>query len=241
MSDAPHSRLDFAQCGRAAALAVECARASQRAQHGVECVCRDRVGENASRAACWTAALCRQGHAADAVASAERRIRRRGRSRHRRGQRSAGSAGRGRRGSHRVHSNDRAGLRAVWLQCLARTGQESVEPGPRSRRFVVWIGGRRCKRRGRGRARFGHRRLAPHSSALLRHHGLEADLWPGLDERRDAARAVTRHHRGAGAQRGRSAAACAILADLPASHPIRGVVVLRRCGALCGPTSQEPA
>ena len=152
-------------------------------------------------------ALRGQGHAANAVASAERRARRSGRTRDRREQRSAGPVGRGRRGSHRVHSNDRIGLRAVRLQCLARPGQESVEPGPRPRRFVVWLGGGGCERCGRRRAWFGHRRLAPHPGALLRHHRLEADLWPDLDARRDAAGAVARHHWGSGTQRGRSAAA----------------------------------
>ena len=173
-----------------------------------ECVRRDRAGESTSPVARWTAMpYAAKDMLRTPCAPAERRARRRGRSRHRGRQRSAGSAGRGRRGSYRFHPDDRTGLRAVRLQCLARTGQESMEPGSRLRRFVVRLGGGCGERRSRGRARFGHRRLAPHSGALLRHHRLEADLWPGLDARRNAARAVARHHRGSGAQRRRSAAA----------------------------------
>ena len=85
--------------------------------------------------------------------------------------------------------------------------EESMEPGPRPRRFVVWVGGGGCERCGLRRAWFGHWRLAPHPGALLRHHRLEADLWPDLDARRNAVGAIARHHRDSGTQRGRSAPA----------------------------------
>ena len=205
-ADAPHSRLDFARCAGAQALAGERTRARRDARCGAERIRRDRAGAPALRRRIGRHALRRQGHAADAGTPAERRARRRGRSRHRRRQRPARPARRGRRGPDRLHPDDRARLRAVRLQCVARTGQESVEPRSRDRRLVVRFGGGGRERRGCGRARIGHRRLAAHSGALLRHHRLEADLWPGLDARRDAACADARHHRTAGARRRRSAA-----------------------------------
>ena len=53
------------------------------------------------------------------------------------------------------------------------------------------------------RARVGYRRLAAHPGAWLRRHRVEADPWVGLDARRDAARALARHHRVARARRRR--------------------------------------
>ncbi len=210
--------------------AGKCTRAGQQAQCGAECVRRHRAGQSTSWPLIGRPALRGQGHAANAGPSAERRACRSGRTRDRREQQSAGPAGRGRRGPHRVHSNDRVGLRAFRLQCLAWPSQESVEPGHVSRRFVVWIGGRRCKRRGRRRARFGHRRLASHSGALLRYHSLEADLWRDLDEGRNAARAVTRHHWSSGAQRGRSAAACCDPGRSAGIAPVPRHCCVGRCG-----------
>jgi hypothetical protein len=71
--------------------------------------------------------------------------------------------------------------------------------------------------------------------ALLRRYRLEADLWPDLDARLDAAGASRSIPLGFLA---RSAAdllpLVATLADLPPSQPVRSVVVLPRCsGALC--------
>ena len=64
--------------------------------------------------------------------------------------------------------------------------KESVEPGPRPRRFVVRVGGGCCERCGGRCTRFGHRRLAPHPGALLRCHGLEADCPYGAISTRGA-------------------------------------------------------
>ena len=80
--------------------------------------------------------------------------------------------------------------------------RESVEPGPRPRRFVVWVGGGCCERCGRRshsvrtpEARSASRRIAAVSRPGSR-------LMADLDARRDAARAITRYHRNSGAQRG---------------------------------------
>ena len=165
LPNAPHSRLDLARCGRASWLEVERTRAGQRAKHEVECVCRDGAGGNTPRSHVGRPALRRQGHAANAGTSAERRAQRSTRSWDRREQRSTRPAGRGRRGSHRVHSNDRVGLRAFRLQCFAGPSEESVEPGPRPRRIVIWISSGGCERCGRRQhhgfhdeATFGKRR-----------------------------------------------------------------------------------
>ena len=154
------------------------------------------------------------------------------RSRHCRDQRSARTPRCSRRRSDRLHQHDRTGLRAVRLQCDARSRQESVEPGLHFRRLVVGLGGRGRERR-RGRcARVRHRRLGAHSRACLRHHGLEADLRCGLGARHDAAGAHARHHRAPGPQRRRHAAAgMPIMAELPSSRPMLARRGARRC---CG-------
>ena len=156
LPNAPHSRLDLARCGRASWLEVERARAGRRAKQQLNAFVEIAAGENTSRSHVGRHALRRQGHAANAGTSAERGAQRSRRSWDRREQRSAGPVGRGRRGSHRVHSNDRVGLRAFRLQCFAGPNQEPLEPGPRPRRLVVWIGGGGGERCGRRRARFGY-------------------------------------------------------------------------------------
>ena len=86
--------------------------------------------------------------------------------------------------------------RALWPRA------QSVETRSRHRRLVVRLRLRRGGAIDLCRARLRHRRLDPHARAFLRRHRLESDVGPGQPRRRDAAVAVARHRRSAGADGG---------------------------------------
>ena len=115
--------------------------------------------------------------------------------------RAAAAEGR-RHGPARLAADGGVRLRADRPQPALRRGAQSLECRSHHRRLVVGLGlgGRRaadlCG------ARLGHRRLDPDARAFLRRHRIEDHGRPRQPRRRDAAVAIARHRRAAGADRG---------------------------------------
>ena len=101
-------------------------------------------------------------------------------------------------------------LRADRPQCALRRGAQSLERRPHHRRLVIGLGlGGRSAADVCG-AGIGHRRFDPDARAFLRRHGTEDHGRPRQPRRRDAAVAIARYRRPAGAERGRLRVAAGI-------------------------------
>ena len=109
----------------------------------------------------------------------------------------AGGAGDSRPGRaiRRQDPDRRARLFADGHQCAFSGAGEFRRAGPRHRRLLVRIGGRRRRRAGEHRGRLGHRRLDPRPGEFLRADRLAHHPWPHFARRSHAARALARHVR----------------------------------------------